>query len=157
MQPKFVQPDFANSADDGTVEKRAAAANLQDSRFAVIGLNIPDFDDLAANVIARTSALATERQNTQRTNNGPFSAKTVEGTHDRAEMQLQEQSDRLRRAIVALASDGPIDMVVPPAGIHKDALAQWDPSTGVLGASSTTVADFEARVAAASGAAVVGS
>jgi hypothetical protein len=38
-----------------------------------------------------------QRQNTALTNNGPFPAKTVEGSFDRAEMQLQEASEAASR------------------------------------------------------------
>lgn len=54
-----------------------------------------------------------QRQNTSLTNNGPFPAKTVEGTFDREEMQLQEAGSLLTRALHAPAAVQPNSMELP--------------------------------------------
>lgn len=82
-----------------------------------------------------------QRQNASLTNNGPFPAKTVEGSFDRGEMQLQERSDTLSRALVAPASDGTTSMALQPVSQRANQAAVFD-SQGKLVASAASATDL---------------
>lgn len=75
--------------------------------------------------VVRERATA-QRQNASLTNNGPFPAKTVEGAFDRQEMQLQERSDGLARAIIAPAAAQAGSLVIPTAFFGGGKLLSYD-------------------------------
>lgn len=90
-----------------------------------------------------------QRQSLSLTNNGPFPAKSVEGALDREEMQLQERDEQLTRTVLAPAADGGGSMELQPLGVRAGFVAAFDAVTGALIATTTTITDLAAGVAAA--------
>lgn len=88
-----------------------------------------------------------QRQNVSLTNNGPFPAKTVEGAFDRDEMQLQERSDTLTRAVRAPAVDGVVNMVLPAASARGGYFLAFDVADGHARNSAFSEAQIGALLA----------
>jgi hypothetical protein len=83
-----------------------------------------------------------------------FPAKSVEAELDRLQMQIQQGTALQARAITAPASDGPVDLILPPAAARADMVLSFDDGGNVetvisKGAVQAAIAALDAGIAPA--------
>jgi hypothetical protein len=76
-----------------------------------------------------------------------FPAKSVEAELDRLQMQIQQGQASAVRAITAPVSDGPVNLVLPPAAVRADTVLTFDDSGNVANPGISSGA-IEAAIAA---------